>query len=159
LWVGSTEWPRLYDWTRLEQRSGVGDVEPKRGGACRDGGRAEEMTQGAVRRVEARAALGGVRLDVRSGMGARGVETGVGPRGGPRQQQLEQGAEQPEGARPEGAPGHAGHAGVRTSFRTTTAPSNTIPYMHTINGPVGRSPASDSHRPRIDASAPEPHEM
>ena len=117
------------------------------------------MTQGAVRRVEARAALGGVRLDVRSGMGARGVETGVGPRGGPRQQQLEQRAEQPEGARPEGAPGHAGHAGVRTSFRTTTAPSSTIPYMHTISGPVGRSPASDSHRPRIEASAPEPHEM
>src|SRR5881409_3920512 len=74
----------------------------------------------------------------------------------------EQRAEQPEGARPEGAPGHAGHAGhagVRTSFRTTTAPSSTIPYMHTINGPVGRSPASDSHRPRIEASAPEPHEM
>src|SRR5438445_13431453 len=117
------------------------------------------MTQGAVRRVEARAALAGVGLDVRRGMGARGVETGVGPRGGPRQQQLEQGAEQPEGARPEGAPGHAGHAGVRTSFRTTTGPSNTIPYMHTNNGPVGRSPASDSHRPRIDASAPEPHEM
>ena len=157
--MGSTEWPRLYGWTRPEQRPGVGDVEPKRGGACRDGGRAEEMTQGAVRRVEARAALGGVRLDVRSGVGARGVETGVGPRGGPRQQQLEQRAEQPEGARPEGAPGHAGHAGVRTSFRTTTAPSSTIPYMHTINGPVGRSPASDSHRPRIDASAPEPHEM
>jgi len=117
------------------------------------------MTQGAVRRVEARAALGGVRLDVRSGVGARGVETGVGPRSGPGQQQLEQRAEQPEGARPEGAPGHAGHAGVRTSFRTTTAPSSTIPYMHTISGPVGRSPASDSHRPRIEASAPEPHEM
>src|SRR2546426_4267176 len=42
LWVGSTEWPRLYGWTRPEQRPGVGDVEPKRGGACRDGGRAEE---------------------------------------------------------------------------------------------------------------------
>src|SRR6266576_3537905 len=159
LWVGSTEWPRLYGWTRPEQRPGVGDVEPKRGGACRDGGRAEEMTQGAVRRVEARAALAGVGLDVRRGMGARGVEAGVGPRGGPGQQQLEQRAEQPEGARPEGAPGHAGHAGVRTSFRTTTAPSSTIPYMHTISGPVGRSPASDSHSPMIEASAPEPQEM
>ena len=31
--------------------------------------------------------------------------------------------------------------------------------MHTISGPVGRSPASDSHRPRIEARAPEPHEM
>jgi len=157
--VGSAEWPRLDGWTRPEQRPGVGDVEPERCGATRDRRRAEEMTQGAVRRVDARAALGGVRLDVRGRMGARGVEAGVGPRGGPRQQQLEQRAEQPEGARPEGAPGHAGHAGVRTSFRTTTAPSNTIPYMHTINGPVGRSPASDSHRPRIEASAPEPHEM
>src|SRR3989440_3093116 len=105
LWVGSTEWPRLYDWTRLEQRSGVGDVEPKRGGACRDGGRAEEMTQGAVRRVEARAALGGVRLDVRSGVGAPGVETGGRPRNGPRQQQPGERGEQPEGARPQGAPG------------------------------------------------------
>ncbi len=95
-------------------------------------------------------------------MDARGVETGVGPRGGARQQELEQDAEQPEGAGPEGAPGHAGHAGhagVRASFRTTTAPSSTTPYMHTINGPVGRSPASESHRPRIEASAPEPQEM
>src|SRR3989442_11866018 len=114
------------------------------------------MTQGAVRGVDARAALAGVGLDVRRGMGARGVEAGVSPGGGSRQQQLEQGAEQPEGARPEGAPGHAG---VRTSFRTTTAPTSTRPYMHTISGPVGRSPASDSHRPRIEASAPEPHEM
>ena len=96
---------------------------------------------------------------MRRGMGARGVEAGVGPGGGARQQQLEQGAEQPEGARPEGALGHAGHAGVRTSFRTTTAPTSTTPYMHTISGPVGRSPASDSHKPRIEASAPEPHEM
>jgi len=117
------------------------------------------MTDCAVGRVDTRAALGGMGLDVRRGMGAGGVEAGVRPRSGPRQQQLEQGAEQPEGARPEGAPGHAGHAGVRTSFRTTTAPSSTIPYMHTINGPVGRSPASDSHRPRIEASAPDPHEM
>src|SRR5438094_2186706 len=95
LWVGSTEWPRLYGWTRPEQRPGVGDVEPKRGGACRDGGRAEEMTQGAVRRVEARAALGGVRLDVRGGVGARGVEAGVRPCGVAQQTQLQQGAEEP----------------------------------------------------------------
>ena len=156
--MGSTERPGLYGWPPPEQRSGVGDVEPERGGAGRDSRRAEEMTQGAVRCVDARAALAGVGLDVRRGMGARGVEAGVGPGGGSRQQQLEQGAEQPEGARPKG-PGHARHAGVRTSFRTTTAPSSTTPYMHTISGPVGRSPASDSHRPRIEASAPEPQEM
>src|SRR2546429_7608665 len=100
LWVGSTEWPRLYGWTRPEQRPGVGDVEPKRGGACRDGGRAEEMTQGAVRRVEARAALGGVRLDVRSGMGARGVEAGGRPPRGPPPQPPGEGGAQPQGARP-----------------------------------------------------------
>src|SRR2546429_8055354 len=85
LWVGSTEWPRLYGWTRPEQRPGVGDVEPKRGGACRDGGRAEEKTQGAVRGGEARAALGGVRLDARSGGGAPRGGTGGGPPTRPRQ--------------------------------------------------------------------------
>src|SRR2546421_11230034 len=79
LWVGSTEWPRLYGWTRPEQRPGVGDVEPKRGGACRDGGRAEEMTQGAIRRGGARAALGGVRLDGRRGTGAPRGAAGAGP--------------------------------------------------------------------------------
>src|SRR5205823_12259435 len=118
-----------------------------------------EVTRCGSRLEHKLAVPAGLGLHVCGGMRACDVETGVGPRGGPRQQQLEQGAEQPEGARPEGAPGHAGHAGVRTSFRTTTAPSSTIPYMHTINGPVGRSPASDSHRPRIDASAPDPHEM
>jgi len=141
------------------RRLAGGDIETEQHGPAPEGGGREEVAQRAIRGVDARAALAGVGLDVRRGMGARGVEAGVGPRGGPRQQQLEQRAEQPQGARPEGAPGHAGHAGVRTSFRTTTAPSSTIPYMHTINGPVGRSPASDSHRPRIDASAPDPHEM
>src|SRR2546428_12702470 len=81
LWVGSTEWPRLYGWTRPEQRPGVGDVEPKRGGACRDGGRAEGMTQGADRRAEARAALGGGRLRAGRGKGARPGRAGGGPRG------------------------------------------------------------------------------
>ena len=141
------------------RRLAGGDIETEQHGPAPEGGGREEVAQRAIRSVDARAAPAGVGLDVCGGMGACGVETGVGPRGGPRQQQLEQGAEQPEGARPEGAPGHAGHAGVRTSFRTTTAPSSTIPYMHTINGPVGRSPASDSHRPRIEASAPDPHEM
>src|SRR5439155_12806058 len=115
--------------------------------------------QGAIRGVDAGAALGGMGLDVRRGVGAGGVEAGVGPRGGARQHELEQGAEQPEGARPEGAPGYTRHAGVRSSFRSTTAPTSTTPYMHTISGPVGRSPASDSHRPRIEARAPEPQEM
>src|SRR2546429_5644286 len=65
LWVGSTAWLRLYGWTRPEQRPGVGDVEPKRGGACRDGGRPEEKTQRAVPCGDPRAALAGVGLDVR----------------------------------------------------------------------------------------------
>src|SRR6266550_540175 len=136
-----------------------GDVETEGRGPARESRGREEVAQRAVGRVDARAALAGMRLDVGSGVGARDVEASVGPRGGARQQELEQGAQQPEGARPEGAPGHAGHAGVRTSFRTTTAPTSTSPYMHTISGPVGRSPASDSHRPRIEASAPEPHEI
>jgi len=136
-----------------------GDIEPEEHRPACEGRGREEVAQRAVRRMDARAALCGMRFDVRRGMRAGGVEPGVGPRGGSRQEELEQGAEQPEGARPEGAPGRVGHAGVRTSFRTTTAPSSTIPYMHTISGPVGRSPASDSHSPRIEASAPEPHEM
>src|SRR5256885_16479271 len=76
LWVGSTEWPRLYGWTRPEQRPGVGDVEPKRGGAGRDGGRAGEMTKGAGRPLGGRAALGGVGPARRAGRGAPGVGTG-----------------------------------------------------------------------------------
>src|SRR6266550_3682696 len=143
-------------------RQAGGDVETEgRGPARGDRGR-KKVAQRAVRRMNSRAGARRVRFDVRGSVRAGDVEAGVRPRGGARQQELEQGAQQPEGARPEGAPGHAGHAGhagVRTSFRTTTAPTSTSPYMHTISGPVGRSPASDSHRPRIEASAPEPHEI
>ena len=117
------------------------------------------MTDRAVRRVDTRAALGRVGLDVRRGMGAGGVEAGVRPRGGARQQELQGGGEEPEDARPRGTLRYAGHADVRTSLRSATAPTSTTPYMHTISGPVGKSPASDSHRPRIEASAPEPQEM
>ncbi len=78
-------------------------------------------------------------------MGAGGVEAGVGPGGGARQQELQGGGEEPEDARPRGTLRYAGHADVRTSLRSA--------------GPVGKSPASDSHRPRIEASAPEPQEM
>src|SRR5207249_1696987 len=80
------------------------------------------------------------------------------PGGRSRQQELEQGADEPERARSDRSPGHA-HAAEPSSFRNTTAPTSTSPYMHTMSGPVGRSPASESHRPRIEASAPEPHEM
>src|SRR2546422_798852 len=155
-WSERVRGPRRVDGTGRLAR---GHIEPDDRGPAGNSRGGEEMTDRAVQRVDARAALAGVGLDVCGGVGARGVETGVSPGGGSRQQQLEQGAEQPEGARPEGAPGHAGHAGVRTSFRTTTAPTSTTPYMHTISGPVGKSPASDSHSPRIEASAPEPQEM
>src|SRR5204863_3427878 len=111
-------------------------------GAARESRGREEVAQRAVGCVDAGAALGGMGLDVHRGVGAGGVEAGVGPRGGARQHELEQGAEQPEGARPEGAPGYTRPAGVRSSFRSTTAPTSTTPYMHTISGPVGRSPAS-----------------
>src|SRR2546426_55226 len=138
---------------------GGGDIETEEHGPAREGRGGEEVTHRAVRGVDARAALAGVGLDVRGGMRASDVEAGVGPRGGPRQQELGQGAGQPEGTRPGGAPDHAGDAGGRPRFRTTTAPTSTTPYMHTISGPVGKSPASDSHSPRIEASAPEPQEM
>src|SRR6266571_3633138 len=59
---------------------------------------------------------------------------------------------------PSGGPAVA-QADARTSFRTTSAPTSTSPYMHTISGPVGRSPSSEIHRPRIEANAPEPQEM
>ncbi len=157
--VGSSERPRLRGWAGPEQRPVVGDVEPEGDGAGGDGRRAEEMTQGAVWRVDARAALAAVGLDVRRGMSACGVEAGVSQRSRRRQQQLQGGGEEPEDARPQGALRYAGHAEVRTSLRSATAPTSTTPYMHTISGPVGKSPARDSHRPRIDASAPEPQEM
>jgi hypothetical protein len=157
--VGSSErmgGARRVDGTRRLAR---GAVEAEHHGPAGNGRGREEVAQRAVRCVDARAAVAGVRLDVRSRMRAGAVETGVRQCSCPRQQELEQCAEQPEGARPEGAPGYADHAGLRTSFRRITAPTSTTPYMHTISGPVGRSPASDSHRPRIEASAPEPQEM
>ena len=136
----------------------------------------EELAEGAVRRVDAGACAGGVGLDVRLGVRAGGVELRVGQCRGPRQHELQDGDDEPAGLKGGRGFGHrrpcyanltlefpqrgdATHAAERTSFRTTTAPSSTSPYMHTISGPVGRSPASDSQRPRIDASAPEPHEM
>src|SRR5256885_16669729 len=100
-----------------------------------------------------------MRLDVRGGVGARGVEPGVRPGGGARQRQLQDGSEEPGHARPARTPGGAAHAGARISFRSAIAPTRTTPYMHTINGPVGRSPPSGRPRPSTDASAPEPHEM
>src|SRR5206468_4329848 len=45
------------------------------------------------------------------------------------------------------------------SLRNTAAPMSSSPYMHTTSGPVGRSFVYESHRPRIDASAPELHAM
>ena len=110
--------------------------------------------------MNARTALGGVRFDVRDRVGFGRVEACVRPGGSARQQEL-----QSHGAEPESA--HGGgmtargvpHAGVRSTFRNATAPTKTMPYMHTISGPVGRSPARDSHRPSTDARAPELHEM
>src|SRR2546422_730167 len=133
--VGSSERVRRTRRVDGTGRLARGDIETDdRGPAANSRGR-EEMTDRAVQRVDARAALAGVGLDVRRGMGARGVEAGVGPRSGPGQQELEQRAEPPEGARPQGAPGHPGGG---TSVRTTTAPSNTIPYSTPSNRRVGR---------------------
>src|SRR6266705_1651407 len=72
--------------------------------------------------------------------------------------------DEPQAAHGDRAPGSfvvpaVAHVDARTSFRSTRAPTSTSPYMHTISGPVGKSPSSEIHRPRIDARAPEPHEM
>ena len=147
---------RPLDGTR---RPAWSEIETEPHGPARKGGGCKEMTQCAIRCVDARATLRGVGLDVCGGVGARGVEPGVRPGGGPRQRQLQDGSEEPGHARPARTPGGATHAGARISFRTTIAPTSTIPYIQTISGPVGRSPASESQRPRTEASAPEPHEM
>jgi len=117
------------------------------------------MAQRAIGCVDARAALRGVRLEMRGRVCARRVEPGIRPGGGTRQRQLQDGSEEPYRACPAGTPRGGDHAPAGISFRSTIAPTSTIPYMQTISGPVGRSPASDSHRPSTDASAPEPHEM
>ena len=103
------------------------------------------------------AGRGGMGLDVRRGPRAGGVETGVRPRGGTREPELQESGEEPEhwpGGRPQ-----AFHPVAPAARRSAIAPTSTTPYMHTISGPVGRSPASESHSPRIEASAPEPQAM
>ena len=114
--VGSSERPRPRVWARAEQRPVVGDVEPEGDGAGRDSRRAEEMTQGAVRRVDARAALTGVGLDVRRRVRARGVEASVGPRGGSRQQELQDRSEEPRGSSGGRTPAHREHCYIQLNL-------------------------------------------
>src|SRR5256885_972444 len=90
---------------------------------------------------------------------ASALEPAVRAGGGARQRQLQDGSEEPYHTRPGRTPRGAAHAGARISFRSAIAPTSTTPYMQTISGPVGRSPASESQRPRTDARAPEPQEM
>jgi len=116
LGVGSSERPWLRRWARPEQRPVVGDVEPEGDSAGGDSRRAEEMTQGAVRRVNARAALGGVGFNVRRGVAALGVEAGVGPRGGARQQQLQGGSEEPRGSNGGRTSAHREHCYVQLNL-------------------------------------------
>ena len=98
-----------------------------------------------------------VGLDVRGGMGPGGVEAGVRPRGGAREAELQERGEEPEHS-PGGRP-QSFHPVAPAARRSAIAPTSTTPYMHTISGPVGKSPASESHSPRIEASAPEPQAM
>src|SRR5439155_9074008 len=128
-------------------------------GPARKGGGCEEMTQCAIRCVDARAACRGVGLEMRGGVGARVVESGVRPGGGTRQRELQGGSEEPHHTHTAGTSRGVRHARAGISFRSTIAPTSTMPYMHTISGPGGRSPASESQRPRTEARAPEPHEM
>ena len=114
--VGSSERPRLRGWARGEQRPVVGDVEPEGDGAGRDSRRAEEMTQGAVWRVDARAALAAVGLDVRRGMSAGGVEAGVRQRSRPRQEELQGGSEEPRGSNGGRTSAHREHCYVQLNL-------------------------------------------
>jgi len=155
--VRSSEGPRQRREVRRTQAAVVCDVEPKRRGTGRDPRRRKEVAESAVRCVDAGAAAGRVRLEVRGGMGPGGVEAGVRPRGGAREPELQESGEEPEhspGGRPQSA-----HSVAPAARRSAIAPTSTTPYMHTISGPVGRSPASESHSPRIEASAPEPQAM
>jgi len=98
-----------------------------------------------------------VGLDVRGGGRTSAVETRVRPRGGAREPELQESGEEPERS-PGGRP-QSFHSVAPAARRSVIAPTSTTPYMHTISGPVGRSPASESHSPRIEASAPEPQAM
>jgi len=75
--VGSRE--RAQGARRVDGRRRLagGDIETQLHGPAREGGGREEMTDRAVRRVDARAALAAVGLDVRRGMSAGGVKAGV----------------------------------------------------------------------------------
>src|SRR5207302_2474420 len=119
--------------------------------------RGEEVAQRAIRWVDPGAGGRGMGLDVRRGARAGGVEAGVRPRGGAREAELQESGEEPErspGRRPPSV-----HPVAPATRRSAIAPTSTTPYMHTISGPVGRSPASESHSPRIEANAPEPQAM
>lgn len=139
--------------------SGLGDIQPQHQDPSGDGRSGEQVAQRAVQWVNPRAALGRVRFDVRDGVRFDRIEARVRPRGGARQRKLQERAQQPEDAHYGASLRCRAHAGTRTSFRRASAPRSTSPYMQTMSGPVGRSPASDNHRPKTEASAPEPHEM
>ena len=104
---------RLVDGTR---RLAGGDIETEQDGPAREGGGREEVAERAIRGVDARATLGGVRLDVRGGMGAGGVQAGVRPRGGARQQQLQGGSEEPRGSNGGRTSAHREHCYVQLNL-------------------------------------------
>lgn len=74
------------------------------------------MTDRAVRRVDTRAALGGVGFDVRRGMGAGGVEAGVRQRSRPRQEELQGGSEEPRGSNSWRTAAHREHCYVQLNL-------------------------------------------
>ena len=98
-----------------------------------------------------------VGFDVRGGVRTSAVETRVGPRSGAREPELQERGDELEHS-PGGRP-QSFHSVAPAARRSAIAPTSTTPYMHTISGPVGRSPASESQSPRIEASAPEPQAM
>jgi len=91
--VGSSERVRQAGGIRPAQAPTIGDGEAERARAGREGGGREEVADRAVRRVDVRAAVRGVRFDVRYGVGTGGVESGVRDRRDPRQRELQEGRE------------------------------------------------------------------
>jgi len=155
--VGASHGARFVRGGRAVPSGVAGRVEHQYAPATRDRGRAEEPAQRAVRGVDADARSGRMRLDMCRGARAGGVEAGVRPRGRAGQYELQESGEEPEHS-PGGRP-QSFHPAAPAARRSAIAPTSTTPYMHTISGPVGRSPASESHSPRIEASAPEPQAM
>jgi hypothetical protein len=93
--VGSGEQLRGARPIGTTRRLASRDTETQLGRPPREDRGSEEVAQRAVRWVDARAALGGMRFDVRDGVRFDGIEAGVCPRRGAWQGELQRGGDEP----------------------------------------------------------------